>query len=523
MSASDLGTWLGNPGQPAARFRYLVDVEGESPHSGEAREALVAIARRGWAADILRQQDRRGFWVGRESLYRPKYVATNWRLLVLAELGLTVRHPAIRKAVDLMFADYGSSDGPFSRVGGEPHFCFVGNTARMMILLGLGSDRRVRASLDWLADQQLDDGGWDCFGRPKGTLDCWEALAAYAAIGRSRWTRKRKAAVERGAEFYLERELLHEGRKRYASWWRLHYPVHYYYDVLVGLETLARLGYGDDSRTRRAKALLREKRRPDGKWPLESVHPDLARGANYDREKGVQPFALERRHGPSKWITLRALSVLRDEQRGGRHRVRKARVRRRSGLAPDAVVVPVEVVRVGRKYPEVAVGDVYAIEIRRRRRDAHVRIRGIAVARRGRGGTSAPSGTSEFTRRAKCVVGLGIARGDHRGVGVRPVAVDDREHPTVRVRADLPVVLVHERGLPRAQGSQVVPRQRPAAFAQLRRVDEHEADCETRFDVERVAVDDARHVGLEAQADGVGTRRGIRRWWRWWRLFTSSR
>lgn len=312
MSPSTLARWLGDPAQPAARYRYLVHVEGQSRQSADARAALAAIPRRGWAAEILRKQNRAGFWTGRKSLYRPKYVATNWRLLVLAELGLTVIHPAVRKAVDLMLADYGGSDGPFSRVGGEPHFCFVGNTARMMILFGLGADRRVRASLDWLADQQLEDGGWDCFGRPNGTLDCWEALAAYVAIGRSRWTRKWKTAVERGAEFYLDRELLREGRQRYASWWRVHYPVHYY-DVLVGLETLARVGYGDDRRTRRAKTLLREKRRPDGKWPLEAVHPDLARGANYHREKGVHPFALERRHAPSKWITLRALSVLGDE------------------------------------------------------------------------------------------------------------------------------------------------------------------------------------------------------------------
>ena len=184
----ELDAWLADRDQPAARFRYLVDMQGLSPDSGEARAALRDVPRRGWAAEILREQKPRGFWVSRKTLYRPKYRATNWMLLVLAELGLTVQHPKVRRAVDLMLADYGGSDGPFNRQGGEPHFCFVGNTARMMILFGLGDDRRVRASLDWLADRQLDDGGWDCFGRPNGTLDCWEALAAYAAIGRRRWT-----------------------------------------------------------------------------------------------------------------------------------------------------------------------------------------------------------------------------------------------------------------------------------------------------------------------------------------------
>lgn len=310
VSRPDRNTWLADPAQPAARYRYLVEMEGVSPESDEARIALAQIPRHGWAADILRKQDPRGFWVSRKTLYRPKYVATNWRLLALAELGLTVRHPKVRRAVNLMLEDFGGSDGPFHRRGGEPHFCFVGNTARMMILFGLGEDQRVTSSLDWLADQQLDDGGWDCFGRSKGTLDCWEALAAYAAIGRRRWTRKWKRAVDRGAEFYLERKLLREGRHRYAPWERLHSPVHYYYDVLVGLETLVRLSYRDDPRTKPARDLLKRKMRLDGRWTTEAVHPDLAPGANYGRDPGVRRFVLERLHTPSKWITLRVLGAL---------------------------------------------------------------------------------------------------------------------------------------------------------------------------------------------------------------------
>ena len=310
MPPPDLNTWLADPAQPAARYRYLVEIEGVPHASEEARTALRQTPSRGWAADILRKQDPHGFWVHRKTLYRPKYVATNWRLLLLAELGLTVRHPGIRRGVNLMLEDYGGSDGPFGRRGGEPHFCFVGNTARMMILFGLADDRRVTSSLDWLADQQREDGGWDCFGRPNGTLDCWEALAAYAAIGSRRWTRKWKLAVDRGAEFYLERKLFQEGRRRYAAWERLHHPVHYYYDILVGLETLVRLGYGDDARMKPARALLKRKMRPDGRWSADAVHPDLARGSNYSRDPGTRPFALERVHAPSKWITLRALKVL---------------------------------------------------------------------------------------------------------------------------------------------------------------------------------------------------------------------
>ena len=95
----DRSAWLADPAQPAARYRYLVEVEGVPPESEPARTALRQIPRRGWAADILRKQDPRGFWVHRKTLYRPKYVATNWRLLVLADLGLTVRTPGVRREI----------------------------------------------------------------------------------------------------------------------------------------------------------------------------------------------------------------------------------------------------------------------------------------------------------------------------------------------------------------------------------------------------------------------------------------
>src|SRR5437899_4654858 len=179
----DRSAWLADPAQPAARYRYLVEIEGVPHASEEARTALRQIPSRGWAADILRKQDPHGFWVHRKTLYRPKYVATNWRLLLLAELGLTVRHPGIRRGVHLMLEAYGGSDGPFGRRGGEPPFCFVGNTARMMILFGLADDRRVTSSLDWLADQQREDGGRDCFGRPNRKLEGGQAVAACTPVG----------------------------------------------------------------------------------------------------------------------------------------------------------------------------------------------------------------------------------------------------------------------------------------------------------------------------------------------------
>jgi hypothetical protein len=62
-------------------------------------------------------------------------------------------------------------------------------------------------------------------------------------------------------------------------------------------------------------------------------------------------------------------------------------------LAADPVAVAVEAVRVrvgnGVDHAEVAVGDVVAVEVWRRRRDAHVGVARMAVPRRGGGGGGA--------------------------------------------------------------------------------------------------------------------------------------
>ena len=126
-----------------------------------------------------------------------------------------------------------------------------------------------------------------------------------------------KECVERGAEFYLAKELHRQG-DRYEPWYRFHWPMHYYYDLLVGLDVLTALGYGDDPRLGFALDLLRKKRRRDGRWNLDAVQPDWSSEgapkverylAEHPNKRPI-PLAIETPGRPSKMITLRALTVL---------------------------------------------------------------------------------------------------------------------------------------------------------------------------------------------------------------------
>ena len=309
--------WLLEEDQPAVRYRALVDLLDRGTDDAEVKAARSEIARVGWAADQLRQQGPKGFWERREPknvseyvdfLYFPPYLSTNWRALLLAELGLDSAHPQIRKIADLMFEYKLRTSSPFNFYHEE--VCISANCARMMTRFGYGDDRRVRKLYDWLIEDQREDGGWNCSAGTPGTLDAWEALAAFATVPPPSRTAPMIRAIERGAEFYLERHLFEEGKK-YGPWFRFHYPNHYLYDVLVGLDVLTQLGYGGDRRLGRALDILRHKRRSDGRWLLDRQHPDIGPGLKvYSDMKKVRPLVIEPAGKPSKMITLRALTVL---------------------------------------------------------------------------------------------------------------------------------------------------------------------------------------------------------------------
>ncbi|MBC7260527.1 MAG: hypothetical protein H5T63_00825 [Chloroflexi bacterium] len=104
-----------------------------------------------------------------------------------------------------------------------------------------------------------------------------------------------------GAEFLLMHRLYrsdhHDWEIINRRWLELSFPWFGGYSVLRGLWVLTRLGMHDE-RMNDALAILREKQRDDGKWNLETTPSPMQ-------------TTLEKKGQPSKWITLKALEVLR--------------------------------------------------------------------------------------------------------------------------------------------------------------------------------------------------------------------
>jgi hypothetical protein len=305
---NDVMDWLLERVQPSIRYRTLTQLLDKPETDPDVKSARATIVKKGWAADILNKQSEDGWWVTGKSLYRPKYTASNWMLLVLADLGLNRTEPRVRRACELWIERFAKPDGGFGTDAmRKGELCLVGNTARALVQFGYVDHPKVKRAFGWLVREQKENGGWHCWGK-NGVLDAWEGMSAFAVYPRRMWTRSIKRAVERGAEFFLDRGLYKEGA-HYGPWFRFHYPIHYYYDLLVGLDFMTALGFGGDRRLNYATELLKEKRRPDGRWELDAVHPERPyKGAHYQSRR--IPFALERVREPSKMITLTALRVL---------------------------------------------------------------------------------------------------------------------------------------------------------------------------------------------------------------------
>jgi hypothetical protein len=307
--------WLTEETEPSIRYLTLTQLLGRPKSDGEVKTAKRMITQRGWVADILAKQEPGGFWVNKERLYVPKYLSTNWMLLILSDLGLTKEgdDPRITKACELWIDRFSKKDGGFSMDGSSrSHLCTTGNTARALVKLGYVDHPKVKRAFEWLAKNRAEKGGWSCFGSGRN-LDSWEPMSAFAEYPKQKWTKSMKEAVEKGAEFFLEREL-HKQGDHYEPWYRFHYPVHYYYDLLVGLDFMTALGYVKDKRLGHAIGVLKEKRRTDGRWNLDAVHPDIegniAEWYKKHPKYAPTPFSLEKPGQPSKMITLKGMQVL---------------------------------------------------------------------------------------------------------------------------------------------------------------------------------------------------------------------
>ena len=324
--------WLLEKEDPPIRFLTLQEILGRASDSKEVVEARDRIRSYSPIRKVLKARTKNGYWPPKETCYTPKWKSTVWPLMLLGEMGFTPDR-GVKEACERFLEQHQLENGAFtcpspSDVKGwlakhprqkatrweEP--CLTGNMIRTLLVLGYQEDPRVRKAIDWMPEQQQEDGGWNCDYPEKKVkhssfMSTIEPLWAYSEIPRKKWTRKMKRSIEAGSEFLL----MHRIYKSDHHHWRhslpfataLHFPMYYYYDALHGLRVLTKLGYGDDERVKDAVHLILSKQSPDGKWLLEG---DWSREPESQKNKRKALVDVEELWKPSKWITLNCYRAL---------------------------------------------------------------------------------------------------------------------------------------------------------------------------------------------------------------------
>jgi hypothetical protein len=286
---------------PAIRWQVLRDLTGAPAEVVAAERSRVAVE--GWGAQLLGQQRADGQWG--DGVATPFWWSNMYTLVFLRDLGVDPASPPARTAIDRVRDRVtwgpGFGDSPFFE--GEVEPCINGRVLALGAYFRVPSDRLV----DRLLGEQLADGGWNCEAERgsvrssfhtticvlEGLLAFEQAYGATAAVTDAR---------TRGQEYLLERRLLRRlstGEIIETAWTRFAFPPLWHYDVLRALDYLRAAGALPDPRNEEAVAIVRERRRGDGRWLLDVRHKDTP------HEDLAGPVG-----AANRWVTLRALRVL---------------------------------------------------------------------------------------------------------------------------------------------------------------------------------------------------------------------
>ena len=298
---------------PSVRWQVMRDLTDTPAEDVTAERARVSTE--GWGARLLALQRADGPWGGDAS--SPEWWNVLNTLMRLRDLGLDPAGEEARRVVgvvrdDVRWQGYLPQDAawhgrPF--FSGEVEPCINGR----VVSIGSYFGQDVREIVDRLLGEQMEDGGWNCeqeSGSTRGsfnsTICVLEGLLEHdlATGGSAEVT----AALNRGHEYLLTRRLfrrLSTGAVVDPNFTRFSFPTCYHYGVLRGLDHLRAAGVVPEERMAEAIAIVESKRDAEGRWPLEHVH-----------EGSVLPQMDEDEGRPSRWVTLRALRVLRWHEEG---------------------------------------------------------------------------------------------------------------------------------------------------------------------------------------------------------------
>jgi hypothetical protein len=289
-------------GDPMIRWQVMRDLLQEPEAVWRAEQAKVV--ERGWGAEFLRHQLPNGAWP------KGRWTETPWTLLLLLDCGMPTNLERLGQAANLQISHLLPAGRPVERklLTERLDLCHVGFWLRFGSAC-LPADERLPALAEVIFDLQLADGGWNCrirnypetvhssFHTTFNVLDGLRQAVSVGIVDPARFA----AAEDRALAFMLAHRLYKSdktGAIIHEAMTHLTYPSYWHYTVLRGLDYIRTTRHIGDPRLTDALVLLHDKRKPNGRWPVEKRIP------------GITFFDMEKPGSDSRWNTLRALRVL---------------------------------------------------------------------------------------------------------------------------------------------------------------------------------------------------------------------
>jgi hypothetical protein len=311
-----------------AGVRYLALRDLVKAGEQELAEAAQSAQEKGPIGQVLANMKNEGYWEEPGAGYYPKYTGSVWSVVLLAQLGASLENDRRINTACSYMLDHALAQGGQFTVNGAPSGtadCLQGNLCAALMELGC-TDARLDRAFEWMARSVTGEGiapmgekdapvryyagkcgpNFACGSNNK--LPCaWGAvkvMLAFSKMPEEKKTPLVRRAIQMGVDFLLGKDPARAdypsgySTKPSGNWWKFGFPVFYITDMLQIVEALAGLGYGRDPRLANAWKLINEKQDDQGRWLLE-----------YDYTgKTWADFGPKKQ--PNKWVTLRALRVL---------------------------------------------------------------------------------------------------------------------------------------------------------------------------------------------------------------------
>ena len=299
---TEIINWLLS-GDPSIQFQTKRDLLNSSKRELQDLQQKIELA--GWCKMFLSYQDDSGMWGG--NLYSPKWISTHYTLMTLMRLGLPETNQQARKGCEILL------EKGFYRDGGINYFASLNHSETCVTAMTLSllcyfiiNDERIRALLEFVLDEQMADGGWNCesfngatHSSFHTTMSVLEALRMYEKRYQNNLQEIGDARMK-AHEFLLHHHLFRSdktGEVVDQRMTRFSFPPRWRYDIMRAFDYFQELGMAHDPRFCDAITILKKKEK-NRKWPLQQKH------------SGLMFFEMERIGQSSRMNTLRALRIL---------------------------------------------------------------------------------------------------------------------------------------------------------------------------------------------------------------------